>query len=43
MSFKDYFKERIPLIFVYFFIVMLITFILMAFKVYYTGIIMDRL
>ena len=40
MKFKDYLKERIPLIFVYCAVVVLITLILMVFRVYHTGIIM---
>ena len=40
MKFKDYLKERIPLIFVYCAVVTLITLILMVFRVYHTGIIM---
>lgn len=40
MKFIDYFKERIPLIFIYCAVVTLITMILMVFRVYYTGIMM---
>ena len=40
MKFKDYLKERIPLIFVYCAVVTLITLILMVFRVYHTRIIM---
>lgn len=40
MRFIDYFKERIPLIFVYCAVITLVTVILLVFRVYYTGIIM---
>ena len=38
MKFIDYFKERIPLIFVYFVVIILIICILLVFRVFYTGI-----
>lgn len=40
MSFKDYFKERVPLIFIYLFIIFLIAFILIVFNVHYACVIM---
>ena len=40
MKFGDYLKEKIPLICAYFSVLILILIVLLAFNLYYTGIIM---